>query len=65
CDITGGTKPLTAGMVLSGVANGALFEYVETDRDENGRYIPETARVISVDVNFYLEQAKSVNVTEA
>jgi len=59
CDVTGGTKPLTAGMLLASIANGSDLEYVETDRDEQGRPIPNTARVIAVDVSFYLDQSGS------
>ncbi|GIV76869.1 MAG: hypothetical protein KatS3mg050_1263 [Litorilinea sp.] len=57
CDITGGTKPLTIGMVLASLANNSSLEYVETDRDEEGRPVPNTARVVAVDISFYLEQA--------
>lgn len=35
-DITGGTKVMTAGMVLAGFANQALMEYTQTARDEKG-----------------------------
>lgn len=55
-DITGGTKPLTAGMVLAAVATGNSLEYVETDRDTEGRVIPGTARVVRADLSFYLER---------
>jgi hypothetical protein len=55
-DITGGTKPLTAGMVLAAVATGNALEYVETDRDAEGKFIPGTARVVRADLSFYLER---------
>ncbi|PKN90891.1 MAG: hypothetical protein CVU44_22170 [Chloroflexi bacterium HGW-Chloroflexi-6] len=35
-DITGGTKPMTAGMVLAGFANQAPMEYTQAVRDEKG-----------------------------
>ncbi len=35
-DITGGTKVMTAGMVLAGFANQSLMEYTQTTRDEKG-----------------------------
>lgn len=55
-DITGGTKPLTAGMVLAAVATGNSLEYVETDRDVEGEFIQGTARVVRADLSFYLER---------
>jgi hypothetical protein len=53
-DITGGTKPLTAGMVLAAITTGGALEYVESERDEQGRPIPGTLRVVLVDAAFYL-----------
>jgi len=53
-DITGGTKPLTAGMVLAAITTGGALEYVESERDEQGRPIPGTLRVVGVDAAFYL-----------
>ena len=57
CDITGGTKPLTTGMVLASLANNSSLEYVETDRDDEGNPIPNTARVVAVDISFYLARS--------
>ncbi len=39
-DITGGTKVMTAGMVLAGFANQVLMEYTQTVRDTNGEVKP-------------------------
>lgn len=55
-DLTGGTKPMTAGMVLAAITLGCPLEYVETDRDALGNPIPNTARVVLADVSFYLER---------
>lgn len=57
CDITGGIKPLTAGMILAAITAGSPLEYVETDRDDSGRPISGTARVVAVDASFYLTKA--------
>ncbi len=56
-DITGGTKQLTAGMVLAALTTGGALEYVESDRDTEGQPIPGTLRVVEVDTTFYLSQA--------
>jgi len=53
-DITGGTKPLTAGMVLAALTTGGALEYVESDRDAQGQPIPGTLRVVLADTAFYL-----------
>jgi hypothetical protein len=53
-DVTGGTKPMTAGMVLAAITIGGGLEYVESDRDAEGRPIPDTLRVVSVDTTFYV-----------
>ncbi len=53
-DITGGLKPLTAGMLLAALTTGCALEYVESDRDEEGNPIPDTLRVVLVDTEFYL-----------
>ncbi len=55
-DITGGTKPLTAGMVLAALTAGGSLEYVESERDSLGQPIPGTLRVVLVDTTFYLAQ---------
>jgi len=53
-DVTGGTKPLTAGMVLAAITIGSALEYVESDRDAEGRPIPGTLRVVLVDTTFHV-----------
>jgi len=53
-DVTGGTKPLTAGMVLAALTTGGALEYVESERDAEGRPIPGTLRVVLVDTAFYV-----------
>jgi hypothetical protein len=55
-DITSGTKPLTAGMVLAALTTGQALEYVESERDAQGRPIPGTLQVVLVDTTFYLTQ---------
>jgi hypothetical protein len=53
-DITGGTKPLTAGMVLAALTTDSEMEYVESERDALGTPIPGTLRVVLIDTAFYL-----------
>jgi hypothetical protein len=53
-DITGGLKPLTAGMILAALTVGCDLEYVETERTPEGEPIPGTLRVVVIDLNFYL-----------
>lgn len=53
-DVTGATKPMTSGMVLAAITTGSALEYVESDRDAEGRYIPDTQRVVLVDTSFYV-----------
>ena len=53
-DITGGTKPLTAGMVLAALTVGGALEYVESERDAEGRPIEDTQRVVLMDTAFYV-----------
>jgi hypothetical protein len=55
-DVTGGTKPLTAGMVLAALTTGGALEYVESERDTDGRPIPQTLRVVLVDTEFYVKR---------
>lgn len=55
-DITGGTKPLTAGMVLAAMTAGQKTEYVESERDSEGFPIENTRRVILVDADFVVTQ---------
>lgn len=53
-DITGGFKPMTAGMVLGVLAAGrARLQYVESKFEDDKR-IPGSAHVVWVDVNFFL-----------
>jgi hypothetical protein len=51
-DVTGGTKPLSAGMVLAALTVGGALEYVESERDPDGLPIPGTLRVVLVDTTF-------------
>jgi len=51
-DVTGGLKPLTTGLVLAALTIGCPIEYVETQRDAQGRPIG-TPRVVKVDLTFY------------
>jgi hypothetical protein len=51
-DITGGTKPLTAGMVLAAMTAGQSTEYVESERDEEVHSIEHTQRVVWVETDF-------------
>jgi len=53
-DITGGTKPMTAGMVLAALTTGGGLEYVESKRDSQGQYVPGTQRVVLMDTTFYV-----------
>ena len=53
-DITGRTKPLTAGMVLAALTAGRGMEYVESERDAEGNPVPNTLRVVLADMTFYL-----------
>jgi hypothetical protein len=55
-DVTGGTKPLTAGMVLAAITAGGALEYVESERDAQGQPVPDTLRVVLVDTAFYVTQ---------
>jgi len=53
-DVTGGTKPMTAGMVLAAMTTGGDLEYVESKRDADGRYISGTQQVVLVDTAFHV-----------
>ena len=57
-DITGGTKPLTAGMLLAAITTNSALEYVESERDDQGRPIPGTLHVVLVDTSFYLAEER-------
>lgn len=59
-DITGGTKPLTAGMVLAALTLGASLEYVESERDPQGDPIPNTLRATLLDTTFYVERGEEL-----
>lgn len=52
-DITSGTKPLSVGLFLAALAADCQVEYVESDRDANGKPIPKTLRVVKVDMAFH------------
>lgn len=54
-DITGGTKPMTAGLILGALSTDCLLEYIESDRDADGRPKPDTARVVNVSRQAYLQ----------
>ncbi len=53
-DITGGTKPMTAGMVLAALTAGRELEYVESKRDARGQVIARTQQVVLMDTTFYV-----------
>ena len=53
-DITGGTKPMTAGMVLAALTTGSTLEYVESERDAQGQPVPGTLYVALVDTTFHV-----------
>ena len=53
-DITGGTKPMTAGLLLAALSANGDLEYVESTRDEQGQVIQGSQRVVMVDTKFYL-----------
>jgi hypothetical protein len=56
-DITGGLKPLTAGMVLAAMTTGLKLEYVESERDIHGEPRPNL-HVVLLDTHFYLQREK-------
>lgn len=55
-DITSGTKPLTAGLVLAALTGGVEMEYIHSQRDETGQVIAGTQQVILLDMDFYVAQ---------
>ncbi len=57
-DITGGTKPLTAGMVLAALTTGGDLEYVESKRDAEGQVISGTQQVVLMDTTFYVARGE-------
>jgi hypothetical protein len=60
-DITSGTKPLTAGMVLAALTCGGALEYVQSQRDAGGRVIDGTQQVVLLDMDFYLTVAQTAS----
>jgi len=52
-DMTGGLKTMTAGMVLACLPFDRTLEYVESDRDADGRPIEGTQRAVVVDIDFF------------
>lgn len=53
CDITGGTKQMTTGMVVACMPRGWAIEYILTDRDPiTGAFIDGTQRAVVVDLDF-------------
>jgi hypothetical protein len=59
-DITGGVKPLTAGMILAALTVGGALEYVESERDDKGQAIEGTQRVVLVDTEFHLTREETL-----
>ena len=53
-DITSGTKPMTAGMVLAALTRQRPLEYVESDRDADGFPIAGSLRVVLANTDFYV-----------
>jgi hypothetical protein len=53
-DITSGTKPLTAGMLLAAITVNGNLEYIESERDDKGQVIEGSQQVVLVDTQFYL-----------
>jgi hypothetical protein len=51
-DLTGGLKPMTAGMVLACLPYGRALEYIESDRDATGHPLERSQRAIRVGVDF-------------
>jgi hypothetical protein len=57
-DMTGGTKQMTAGMVLACLAHGWPLEYVVSQRDPQGNFVEGTQQAIRVDVDFTLRSGE-------
>lgn len=52
-DMTGGTKPMTSGMVMACLAQRAPLQYIKVERDEAGRVIADAwGQPIRIDANF-------------
>jgi len=58
CDITGGIKPLTAGMVLASIIHDTRLEYVESERNATGNIIPSTQKVVKLDISYDMIRIK-------
>lgn len=59
-DITGGTKPMTAGLIFGALSTDTLLEYVESERDVEGNPLPATAHVVFVSRQAYLQATHKV-----
>jgi len=55
-DITSGTKPMSAGMVLAALTEGLEMEYVESKRDAEGNPIKGSQTVVLLGMDFYLAE---------
>jgi hypothetical protein len=51
-DLTGGQKPMSAGMVLACLPYGRALEYIESDYDPSGKLIDGSQRVLRAGVDF-------------
>jgi hypothetical protein len=58
-DITSGTKPMSAGMVLAALTEGIEMEYVESKHDEGGKPIEGSQTVVLLGMDFYLAEEES------
>jgi len=58
-DITSGTKPMSAGMVLAALTEGLEMEYVESRRDVEGHPIAGSQRVVLLGMDFYLAEGET------
>lgn len=54
-DLTGGLKPMTAGMVLACLPFGRALEYIESERGPDGQPLAGTLHPIKVGVDFTLK----------
>jgi hypothetical protein len=56
-DITGGTKAMTAGMVLACLPQGVQLQYVASQRDpQTGQYVDGTQRPVVVNLAFWRQR---------
>lgn len=52
-DMTGGTKPMTSGMVMACLAQHTPLQYIKVQRDDEGKVIPGSwGEPIRIDANF-------------